>query len=1143
MNAGTLNHVSEAPPPIEAMISLAESATNSLKTAMDAVEKREIKKGSLSALIADFQGLKNDAQNFADAYRPYLDRYPSSKQAIKLQALVWELDLYTDSYEKTIRSLQKKLRRPSIPVESYARPESVERREILNKVFGEERQTITIDDRPHFDSVEDAITYLKNKGCTGAEIKEWLPKMLKFFIIGDSFLKRQRVKNIFKSYTGGCDYDQAHSKSYWKKNAKRFNRANYEKALDALFVGNDRNNPIKPELINDNQVKEVRRLLEMGMPIDIFQFHSALGHPFSGSPIHLQKASESQIRGEIEVFEKIMRTILKMAGASNADSYRVKEIRTTGGGGMWGADKAFRAKIKRLGLKLVHYKEFDSGKFKKKLPDIIQYWANNEGKHPPLIHAGGLAKKLTPKFFVKLERAVLKKNVGQVRIPEQLRLPGLQGKFVETMRQYFYREQLGKPYHTTVGWKQGKHYDCVTQKLGTLIAAGIPLPPKWTWKRHQTLYKGLEKRETLRSFVIKNDENWKTELAKFEKILDQNGGLAFVALEGSREDVIIKTETLYNGRILINKTKRIERTGIGHGGSYVAGEFIDASGNMQDEWIKKSNGTWRVGKKKVVRGVGKVIKGDLHTKLKARFKPDPNKLWKLTEGSTRITYKRKPLEKITLYYVPVTVDKASPTQLAALRRKYGLPITPQIATAVRKEYDMLRHKHKPSLQDFSVTKAAISWKKHPSYQKFLTLKHNRILDSLQSPVSFEKRMMPIINKYLKMGRRKETQYVMHANGNPDVTGAMRKKNGMLEVDCAYFIRNILVESGALPSRSLNTHYFSRDIFASTNQVDAQSGQPGDLMFWVTKDYKNNEKKNIGNLVSHVAIIIGKNPNGTYKIAEMTGDDRLFDRITDQRPNVRPGRQGKHNIVIGRLPGAFDSGMRTVEYKEQSNTVGSIIAATALKYRGRKYDTDRHGADGYASVEGLRSGRFTVRNNLTGKLETTSHRPIVCTDISRTALESVGITCFQKAAQKKPSWYLRRTENLLSIAKKSRQLSVIPVNQTIRRNANQRWKTPPRCSVGDVLISKTQNSWHTGVVTKVHNGRPTRVMHSSGAEGAKVTPFSGGEYLGRAYSNKGKRFSDYIGGSSAKVIAVIRPSKNFLSMKRTKTQNPLLLRKG
>jgi len=117
-------------------------------------------------------------------------------------------------------------------IDTTAIKESAEkRRATLEATFGPDKQRLTIDDG--FNStvvrtVEAAIAYLDSLGCTKPEKNEWLPKMVTFFTIGSSFLRQNKVKEIFEKE--GIDWVKL------SKSNTTDSREKLEKALLGLLM-------------------------------------------------------------------------------------------------------------------------------------------------------------------------------------------------------------------------------------------------------------------------------------------------------------------------------------------------------------------------------------------------------------------------------------------------------------------------------------------------------------------------------------------------------------------------------------------------------------------------------------------------------------------------------------------------------------------------------------------------------------------------------------------------------------------------------------------------------------------------------------------------------------------------------------------
>lgn len=188
------------------------------------------------------------------------------------------------------------------------------------------------------------------------------------------------------------------------------------------------------------------------------------------------------------------------------------------------------------------------------------------------------------------------------------------------------------------------------------------------------------------------------------------------------------------------------------------------------------------------------------------------------------------------------------------------------------------------------------WAEHAAYTKgYLTrFKHNALPFESPTPETIDpvevqakiERLIALAQTYTNQPSR----YQMHASGKPDATGHM--SSSTIVTDCAYFQRNLGVESGILPPEALNTHYFSRDFHKSTLQVASNEGRRGDYMFWMQEGHRG------GNLVTHIALIVGHNPDGSYKVIDASESQNGI----HLKPVVQAGLQGKYNIVIGRMPG-------------------------------------------------------------------------------------------------------------------------------------------------------------------------------------------------------------------------------------------------
>ena len=168
-------------------------------------------------------------------------------------------------------------------------------------------------------------------------------------------------------------------------------------------------------MIDPKQIALLKKLKDL--PSSIFQFHSAVGHPYSLSTLHIQKSKDPGI--EIRVFNEIMRAVLFEAGTKDPREYAASEMRPTGGGGMY--DKSFKALIKENRLNLTPYNGiFDSkGKDSKhnSLADVITNW-KKEGL--PLLHTGGLVKEIDASFFEDLAHSILEnKMVEQKELAPQ----------------------------------------------------------------------------------------------------------------------------------------------------------------------------------------------------------------------------------------------------------------------------------------------------------------------------------------------------------------------------------------------------------------------------------------------------------------------------------------------------------------------------------------------------------------------------------------------------------------------------------------------------------------------------------------------------------------------------------------------------
>lgn len=132
MNAPAAELNVEKPPSIDILLPLAQSAIDSLKIAMDAVEEKEVKEGSLSELIADFQEQRNDTDAFITGYLKYENSYGSGEKAQEFQSKILELRLYSAIYTERIATLQQQLQNMEENTEA-ARKQKVED---LLKSFG-----------------------------------------------------------------------------------------------------------------------------------------------------------------------------------------------------------------------------------------------------------------------------------------------------------------------------------------------------------------------------------------------------------------------------------------------------------------------------------------------------------------------------------------------------------------------------------------------------------------------------------------------------------------------------------------------------------------------------------------------------------------------------------------------------------------------------------------------------------------------------------------------------------------------------------------------------------------------------------------------------------------------------------------------
>lgn len=204
------------------------------------------------------------------------------------------------------------------------------RRRLIDQMFGSEVIQFTIDDDP-FGSKNDILrfcvpllTWLEGIGASRTEIQKYTEQIVRFYVIGDCLLDPPRDGGTVDFY----DYRTLHE-------------------------GNDPTKPIRKDYLDKTAKGKKKQdilnwLMEQGLSSDCFQFHEVVGHPKSSEngaegkkPKHIihygsdapPKAGEErkvspEFQAKVTSFQTIIRTV------TGDRDYRVRYMRTTGGGGM-----------------------------------------------------------------------------------------------------------------------------------------------------------------------------------------------------------------------------------------------------------------------------------------------------------------------------------------------------------------------------------------------------------------------------------------------------------------------------------------------------------------------------------------------------------------------------------------------------------------------------------------------------------------------------------------------------------------------------------------------------------------------------------------------------------------------------------------